>query len=221
MSRRRALLGIENPQPIGTLLVDCPLNGDGLDISGNNYHLTPSVQVQWATDGGRQVFYSPSANYDSYLDLLAPQQGTYINNFRLEIEIFRISNLGNNAIFIDGCGAAGSAKGIYSQAQHVTNPTLFEFGFVNAGSVVFLSYSPLSNVALNKWYKLIYQKKGVDVYLAIYDIDNKVFLQEYTGTMIANLVPTYTSIRIGRSLGAVSKPAQGYLRNLKIWINLV
>ena len=217
MSRRRALLGIENPQPIGTLLVDCPLNGDGLDISGNNYHLTPSVQAQWATVGGRQVFYSPYTNYDSYLDLLNPQQGTYINNFRLEIEIYRISNLGNNAIFIDGCGASGSAKGIYNQMQHATNPTVFQMAFVNAGTMVIMEQAPLSDIALNKWYKLIYQKKLADVYLAIYDIDNNVFLQEYTGTMNANLVPTYNYIRLGKSISGAFRPSQGYLRNLKIW----
>jgi hypothetical protein len=224
MSRRRALLGIKNkihPPPIGTLLVDCPLNGDGLDISGNNYHLTPSVQAQWATVGGRQVFYSPSSNFDSYLDLLNPQQNTYINDFRLEIEICRLTNTGSNAVFIDGCGASGSARGLYNQTQHVTTPTFYQLGFNNAGGGVLLDYTPLSDLVIGKWYRSIFQKKGADVYLAIYDIDNNVFLQEYTETMIANLVPTYNYIRIGTSIGAIKKPSQGYLRNLKIWVNLI
>ncbi|MCL2246783.1 MAG: hypothetical protein FWC10_06695 [Lentimicrobiaceae bacterium] len=214
--RRRALLGSsESIPPIGKLLVDCPLNGDGLDISGNGNNLTIGSGVQWVANEGRQVFNANGDN--SYLDLTSPTQGSYINNFRLEYEIKRIMSEPN--ILPNWVDGRGNSDGIIGQYNMPAG--LVSIGFVSGG-VEKAIWHQISKVTIGNWFRVIIQNKNGKVYIAVYDILNDTYTEEYTDDNWNVIIyPTYTFIRIGRNIITTGKSANAYLRNFKLWTNLV
>ena len=109
------------------LLVDCPLNGDGNDVSGNGNHLTAGSGVTWATVGERKVLHA--LNADSYFYFPTQFQNTWLNNFKLEIDIQKVIDTGNYPNYIDSCGSGGGGVGIgiYNQLES----GIFNLGFLN------------------------------------------------------------------------------------------
>lgn len=197
------------PHPIYPLIIDAPLDGNGLDISGNNNHLTAGPNVQWATIDGRQVL--AALNDNSYFDLISPATGMWINNFRLEVDIRRNSATTDPSYpnFVDS--AHSGDTGIFTQIEG----NIFYIGMV-LGGVKYVLSTQTSNVLKDKWYRLIIQKQGTNVYAGIIDISSETPLVENTVLMSAT-AQTRTNLRIGRGAYYYNRYANAFIRNLKIW----
>ena len=75
--------------------------------------------------------------------------------------------------------------------------------------------TPYTNLVLGKWYKLIFEKKGTDVYIALYNLTDNFLLKDLTGVL--GTVTSHGGLTIGRALYWPNRYAGGYIRNLKIW----
>jgi len=86
------------------LLVDAPLDGNLNDISGNNNHLTlVNGTMSYETINGSQWALFRYAN----AQLQQPQQSTYINSYRLELDFYRAGSSPTICQILEGFGTAG------------------------------------------------------------------------------------------------------------------
>jgi hypothetical protein len=224
--RRRALLGIEKkqaPEPeIGTLLVDCDFDGNLNDKSGNNNHLTPSSNIQFAQVGGRDVL-KPSAT--SFAEVTTVHQNQYINDFQIEIEFsYQNTSSPTNQNLIDA-----------SQDQNFTLfPTiLFQDGSIAPATNMnyMFKYSSGSTESLNiakssfivgTWYKLVYRFHNNVFFAEVTNIDNgNVLGTTTTQNVIIVGTPALVPIRIGNNRFITTRYFNGYIKNFKLWTNLI
>lgn len=92
------------PQNEWDILVDAPLNGNLNDVSGNSNHLTlVSGTMNYETVNGSQWAFFRYAN----VQLQQPQQSTYINSFRLELDFYRAGGSPTICQILEGFGLAG------------------------------------------------------------------------------------------------------------------
>ena len=208
------------PAPSIAPIVDAPLNGNGLDMSGNGNHLTAGSAVQWATIDGRQVLYA--LNDSSYLfwpRATQPNLPALWNNFRLEID-FCIPTGDRSDYFSNVVDNSGSEydfqmgrSGLVAQLDNLSG--LWVFGIGNPGDISNHFVFP-STLLRDKWYKLIMQKIDTDVYAGFYDDDNDVVVSGKTLVVAAVVIPPY-NFTVGKSAVRPDRYLDGYLRNLKIW----
>jgi len=201
----------------GTLIVDAPLDGNGLDYSGNNNNLTAGSNVQWATDGGRQVL-SP-AQY-SYFNLTTINQSSYINDFQIEIDYFPINLLNPaNQQMIDGAAAGTQRPGIFIMHNPISGSTPAGFYFTliyTATSEVSVSI-PDTAWTLNRWYKIIWKNTNNLMTVTITDISSgTVIFNQNIATNTVGSTPL-PNLRIGQTQHTSNRSINGYLRNFKLY----
>lgn len=216
MLRRRALLGIEDvvvPPQIGTLLVDCPLNGNLTDYSGNNYHLTPASAVVYATNEGRQVL-APSQY--SYADLTNPQQLTYINDFELHLEFYRMSDAGMQ-IILDSSASGTNPPGLQAPGLDSYSWS-FILQFTSSIYNKFIVTSPI--IPQNTWFKIVIRNSKNVNYFHVENMQGKI-LSNLTQPSNTIITTSLTKLRIGQTQHNSNRAFIGYLRNLKIWKDLI
>ena len=118
MSRRRALLGAGKDKSI---IVDCPLDGNLNDVSGNGNHLgvnvvtSPFVPAFVVVDS-RYVLYANSDMDRGQITLPQSFVNSWINNCRVEIEIQRTNLNSDYPNYIDSSNSS-QVGGIFCQVE--------------------------------------------------------------------------------------------------------
>lgn len=198
------------------LLVSLPLTKDILDDSGNGKHATlTSGSVSYVTFNGDT--YCNAQN--GVIRLQSPQQGDYINNFKIELDFVWLADNPRYFCLIDGNDDGSKYKGIMVGSSY---GSLFAFGIRYANSSAndgVYGYTPSkSTIKFNKKYHLEMVNYNNTCSVKLTDEDGNVLEgQKATPTYtVSQLARTYIQLGTDSRYGTGRK-FNGYFKNFKLY----
>jgi hypothetical protein len=192
------------------LIVDAPLNGDFNDYSGKGNNLTPPTSPLFATIDGRQVMQVMSDSNKGFLDSI--NLTDYINNFRLEIEVNRISI---SAPVGQGYVTNGWASGINGLLIGRSGNSIIS-GISNNGVIYKITISN-DSIPANKWWRFVLDFNKGMLKSEIIDIESASIIKEILISDVAPITSTTQTQTIIGGANSSLRYANAYLRNFKLY----
>lgn len=205
---------IQKEQSEWQIIADIPFISNTNDISGNNNNASVISGTPQYVDYNNEK-YCDSRN--SVIRLLNPDQLSYVNNFKLEIDFVWFSGGSNYFALVDGNDKASTYKGIMIGSSY---GSLFAFGirFANQRELdgVYGYTPPKSSILYDTKYHCIITNYNGTCSVKLEDENGNI--QEGTATTPLFTQVSYSYIQIGTDVRYTTTRAfNGYFKNFKLY----
>ncbi len=204
-----------------TLIADCPLNNSLTDQSGYNNDLaaangSTATFITDPTDSNIKVSQLTS-DATALVFTAPPNQIDYINNFRIEVDFYKLTSWYTNSYpnLIDGSGS-GANNGIETQRVN----SIMYWGIVTnkSTSTAYFLQANISSLLVSTWYRLMLENYDNNMHVVIIKISDNSIVHDYT---VASTITSSThtpDLYFGKSAYYSGRYWGGYMKNFKLYI---
>jgi hypothetical protein len=210
------------------LIYDCPLQSYANDpndlLINNSIYTSNNILIPRNGIGNvSQLVLSPQGNLSTTNDnstlKATTNPNTYMNNFRLELEFYRLNLIAPSYPNLADSSNSGqmARAGFFSQRENNN----WHFGLVwKTSGTYHRDFCLIVNnnaLIVNKWWRMVMENRNGYMYNAIIDVSTESVLTDFSSTTSLTLTSDFAELCIGMSTGYSGRFANSYLRNFKIW----
>lgn len=206
----------KNIEPSDAPDVNIPLSPSLLDTSGNGY----DASIIRGTIGTQMINNEAWGDLrNANIRLTSPQQLSYINNFKLEVELYVIS-LSSPLYYmvVDGFDDGSRYKGVKIGTSW---GQLFAAGIgaqrEKSNDWTYGCWISKDNIPTNTPIKVTIENRNNQIAVIVLDMSTGTVVGSNTETTPTFTQVSYSYLQLGRDARYANRYFNGYMRNLKLW----